>query len=431
MENPLGDEEVFSVRSRAFLAAGLFVLAAVSTPALAQEKPQDEMDWGMGDDSDDSDAMDWGMEGSSDDMDWGQDPAMGGEEAEIDYFGNAGRLAIGQLRHIELPDIWPPGREVPNSKNNCLRCHLLVGGSYTYSAIDFAGSRHDEESLSCDMCHGGDTTDDEYSHARSGYIGTHPGFNRERCVDCHFVSAKIFESSIHHKEEYDWQFPRCYECHGEHAVGKGEILMADACTSCHGAKATKTSGEGESAIIWKSPLNGSLGNAISITMLAGEANQELSIEADVRDDGTDLVVYLETDSDGNPISLAEEVMYEISMDPEFLHVIYCEEGDGYLGEDVAQPEAKFFLEGGEDYGVKYPNYVELINADDIFWESLRRLREHKGEVPSRLNGHVTVLKKRFMELIHGSPKEPDPNEIAALINATQRLKEEVDTFLKG
>lgn len=399
--------------ARVFLVVLALLLAQDGT-ALAQEDTTDDMDWGM----------DWGQEA-------GLDPALGGEDSEPDYMGNAKRLAVGQLREITLPELWPPGLKVPNIKNNCLRCHLEVGGSYTFAVVDFAESTHDVQRLSCDMCHGGDTNDDVYSHARAGYIGTHPGQSRERCVDCHWISAKIFEDSGHFKEEYDWRFPRCYECHNEHAIGKGEILIADACTSCHGERASAESGEGESAIIWKGPSNGSYGNSISITLVADGANQDLSIEHRPKDVGADLIVHLETDGDGNPISLAEDVIFEVSNDQDLLHVIYCEEGDGYLGEDVAQPTAAFNLEGGSDYDVKYPDYVELVEADDALWDSLLLLREARHRTPADLDKAIVALKKRMMEWFHASPEKLDPEEAGVVVRETKRIVEWIDEFVNG
>lgn len=375
----------------------------------------------------------WGMEPSGDDDIWGMEVPQDGMAEEEDpsakYLEGSNRLALGERRAFAVPDYWPKDLKPPNRRNNCLLCHLAVGGTYTQCTLDFAESRHDRERLSCDMCHGGDTTNDESSHTGT-YIGTHPGESVARCTDCHWVSARIFEASPHYKAEYDWRFPRCYECHGEHAIGKGEIAMADACTSCHGARAVGQTGEGESAIIWKSPIEGDIGNEISITLQAGAPNAELSIEHHLNGEAAELIVHLATDGTGKSISLAEEIIEEISMSEDLLYVIYCEEGDGYLGEDIVEPTPRFTLEGGADFDVEYPEYSELIRATDAFWASLAQLNEQPDRVPPDFEEAVTVVKKRIMALAHASPKVPDPDEVESVVNSTRNLKERIDEFLQ-
>lgn len=366
-----------------------------------------------------------------------QDPMMGDgmdsmfsiEEPAPDYMKNAARLAVGQLREYSLPEFWPEGQPFPNSVNNCLRCHISVGGTYSVCVDAFATSTHDRERLSCDMCHGGDTTDDEFSHSRGGYIGTHPTKSGERCTDCHWASAKILKAGPHYSSEYNWEYPSCYTCHGEHAVGKGEFPMADACTDCHGSKAAATSGEGESAIIWRGPSNGAYGNDISIALLAGGPNTDLSIEHEKSEEGTEITIHLETNSKGEPISLAEDVIYMISGSPDLVPVIYCEEGDGYLGEDVVEPTPRFTLEGGTGYEGEYPNYIELIEAHDALWTSLRVWNKGSEGDTAVLDETIVDLRKRSMALVHASELEPDPGEVEAVVNRMKLVKEQIDGFL--
>ncbi len=359
----------------------------------------------------------------------GMDSMFSVEEPAPDYMKNAARLAVGERRDFSLPEFWPQNQPLPNSVNNCLRCHISVGGTYSVCVGDFASSTHDRERLSCDMCHGGDTTDDEFSHSRGGYIGTHPTESGERCTDCHWVPARIFKASPHYINEYNWEYPSCYTCHSEHAVGKGGFPMADACTDCHGARATAMSGEGESAIIWKGPANGTYGNSISITLLAGGPNVDLSIEHETAEDGTEITIHLETNSSGEPISFAEDVIYMISSSPELVSVIYCEEGDGYLGEDVVEPTPRFTLDGGTGYEGEYPNYIELIEAHDSLWNSLRVWNKRREGAPTALDETIVDLRKRSMALIHASELEPDPGEVEAVVNRMRLVKEQVDGFL--
>jgi hypothetical protein len=328
-----------------------------------------------------------------------------------------------------LPASWPKELRPPNRKTNCVRCHMEIGGVYSDAVVHFAGSTHDFMGLSCNGCHGGDTSDDEYAHARGGYAGTHPGDLRKKCSACHSAAAEIFKKSVHFQEKFDWRYPTCYECHGDHAIGRGDTVIASACTECHGAKATASIGSGESEIIWKSRTEGAHGNTVSIAMLAEGKTGPLSVEHRTSDGGTDIVIRLATDDQGKPTSLAEDVIAMITGERELFHIIYCEEGDGALGEGLVEPTPKSSLSGGADFDAELPAYGELVRANDALRGSLRTLNKRRDERPPELVTAIAALRKNTMELAHGVPEKPDPAQVKSVVEETKRLKKEIDSFL--
>ena len=330
---------------------------------------------------------------------------------------------------FSLPESWPKELQPPNRLTNCVRCHMGVGGVYSDPVIHFAGSTHDFMGLSCNACHGGDTSEDEYAHAKGAYAGTHPGDLRRNCTACHSAAAEVFRKSGHFQEKFNWRYPTCYKCHGDHAIGRGDAVMANACTECHGTKATASIGSGESEIIWKSRTEGAHGNTVSIAMLAEGENQPLSVEHRVVDDGTDIIIHLATDHQGKPTSRAEDVIAMITSEKGLFHIIYCEEGDGALGEGLVEPTPKFSLEGGADFDAELPAYSELMRANDALHASLRTLNMRRDERPPELVTAIAALRKNTMELAHGVPEKPNPAQLKSVVEETKRLKKEIDSFL--
>ena len=330
---------------------------------------------------------------------------------------------------FRLPEFWPKDLRPPNRKTTCVRCHMEVGGVYSDAVVHFAGSTHDFMGLSCNACHGGETSDDEYAHARGGYAGTHPGDLGKKCTACHSGAADIFNKSVHFQEKFNWRYPTCYKCHGDHAIGRGDTVIASACTECHGAKATASIGSGESEIIWKSRTEGAHGNRVSITVLAEGENQRLSAEHRTSDGGTDIVIHLATDDQGKPTSLAEDVIAMITGERELFHIIYCEEGNGALGEGLVEPTPKFTLAGGADFDAELPAYGDLIRANDSLRSSLRALNKRRDERPPGIVAAIAALRKNTMELAHGVPGTPDPAQVKSVVDETKRLKKAIDSLL--
>ena len=205
--------------------------------------------------------------------------------------------------------------------------------------------------------------------------------------------------------------------------------MANACNECHGAKATASVGSGESEIIWKSRTEGAHGNTVSIAMLAEGENQSLSVEHRLVEDGTDIIIHLATDDQGKPSSLAEDIIAMITSEKELFHIIYCEEGDGALGEGLVEPTPKFSLEGGADFDTELPAYADLIRANDALRASLKTLNMRRDERPPELVTAIAALRKKTMELAHGAPEKPDTGRVKPVVDETKRLKKEIDSFL--
>jgi len=306
---------------------------------------------------------------------------------------------------------------------------MKIGGVYSDAVIHFAQSTHDFEGVSCDTCHGGDTGNDEYAHAQKGYVGTNPKEMANKCSGCHPDATDLFYQSAHYQEKYNWRYPNCWQCHGDHSIGRGDDRTGNACTHCHGKTATAITGSGESAIIWKSRSNGAHGNRIAIAMIAEGRNQPLSVEHTSTDNITHITVHLATDEKEKPLSLAEEVIAMISNRKELFHIIYTEEGDGALGEDVVQPTPRFRLSGGADFDAQLPQYGQLVRARDSLMTSIQKLNHHRDNRPPGIVQSISRHRKKTMRMFHRAPKTPDKTEIKDIIHETDQLKKTIDTWL--
>jgi hypothetical protein len=139
---------------------------------------------------------------------------------------------------LKLPPGWNKDDPLPQKKSNCVRCHLTAGRELTVPVRDFARSVHDRAGLSCNDCHGGDTTSDATAHEGHGFIGTKLSAHMARCSECHPRQAESF-----HKGKHFWdltksinrKYPVCIDCHGNHDVGKPptEFSLMNVCTDCH------------------------------------------------------------------------------------------------------------------------------------------------------------------------------------------------------
>lgn len=328
-------------------------------------------------------------------------------------------------KEFTLPANWPADHPLPQVKNNCVRCHVDKGGALSKSVFDFANSSHDHEMLACDTCHGGDTKDDDKAH-EGDFISGALSKLMDKCGDCHKTEAKIFNKSAHFSKQIKWDHPICSNCHDNHSVGKGDFSLAKTCTSCHGAKAQATTGEGESQIIWKSRVEGAAGNAVSVELLAAAPNQSLGVEFR-KGDGVEVTVKLATDAAGKPVSTAEAVLDAIKADKELYYLMSAEEGGDSLGEGVVQPAARFALSGGADFDAKFPAYGEVVRASDALWDSLNILRKDRSQIPPALDEKIAGLRKGMMSLVHESPKELDPAQAKSLAERASDLKKEIES----
>lgn len=326
-----------------------------------------------------------------------------------------------------VPDGWPKDLPLPKVKSNCVRCHIDKGGAISEAVIDYAAGTHDRDDISCHDCHGGLLEDDEKAHDID-FVSGHTAL-MNKCIDCHRAQSRVFRRSPHFSETKRWDLPTCSNCHDNHSVGKGDFRMANACTQCHGSVARAVTGIGESQIIWKSRSAGSHGNSIAVTMLAEGKNRALSVEHDLGGPIKELVVHLATDEAGQPTSLAMDVIDAIAMDKQLYYTISSEEGDDALGEDRVKPAGRFMLQGGSDFGDKYPAYREIIEANDTLWGSLALLKRHDWPITDPWRFQLIEVAEPIMKLIHGVPAEPEAAHVDYLARSSLKLKEEIDEFL--
>jgi hypothetical protein len=127
----------------------------------------------------------------------------------------------------------------PNKKTNCVRCHSTAGRELTEPVRFFARSAHDIAHLSCNDCHGGNTSEDSTAHeADHGFIGTKLSAHMAKCAGCHERQAETFRKGKHYRDlskGIDRKLPVCIDCHGNHDIGKppADFTLTNVCTDCH------------------------------------------------------------------------------------------------------------------------------------------------------------------------------------------------------
>lgn len=114
--------------------------------------------------------------------------------------------------------------KTPVTKQNeaCLGCHQKG------ELIQWHGSRHDFEGLSCASCHQSHSSKDPMFGLQQ----------KDRCLDCHAAQrSQLMQLSAHPIDE---GIMRCSDCHNTHG-GQGEPLLSkgsvnETCFSCHSEK---------------------------------------------------------------------------------------------------------------------------------------------------------------------------------------------------
>jgi hypothetical protein len=132
----------------------------------------------------------------------------------------------------------------------CVTCHTFLGGELARPVVEWNGSIHQQNGITCDLCHGGDAGvdvgnvkglagqefADRMSRAMSkdhGFIGKPSGkalFNL--CGQCHRQSVDRYAKSIMGKAYLNQQGgPSCVTCHQAH---RNTIpAVPKVCESCH------------------------------------------------------------------------------------------------------------------------------------------------------------------------------------------------------
>jgi hypothetical protein len=132
----------------------------------------------------------------------------------------------------------------------CVTCHTFLGGELARPVVEWNGSIHQQNGITCDLCHGGDpgvslgnvrgltgqAFADMMSRAMSpsrGFIGKPSGKELfTLCARCHRQSVDRYAKSIMGKAYLDQKGgPSCVTCHQAHRNSMPEVPKV--CESCH------------------------------------------------------------------------------------------------------------------------------------------------------------------------------------------------------
>jgi hypothetical protein len=132
----------------------------------------------------------------------------------------------------------------------CVTCHTFLGGELARPVVEWSGSIHQQNGITCDLCHGGDAGvslgnvrgltgqafADMMSRAMSpsrGFIGKPSGKELfTLCARCHRQSVDRYAKSIMGKAYLDQKGgPSCVTCHQAHRNSMPEVPKV--CESCH------------------------------------------------------------------------------------------------------------------------------------------------------------------------------------------------------
>ena len=136
----------------------------------------------------------------------------------------------------------PQGAGPPGAVNACVRCHqgLAAPQAAAHSFTAWRASAHGA-GVTCDRCHGGDTTATE---AQAAHRDVYPAndyrsmVHRTRvpatCGACHQQELGFFIGSRHVERLRAGTGPSCVTCHGSMAVRRVRVADLDtACGACH------------------------------------------------------------------------------------------------------------------------------------------------------------------------------------------------------
>jgi hypothetical protein len=132
----------------------------------------------------------------------------------------------------------------------CLVCHEFMGGSLAAPVKEWKGSIHQQNGITCDLCHGGNAAVDlqnierlsgpdlEGKRAQAmsishGFMGKPSGKELfALCARCHRESVDRYAKSIMGKAYLDQKGgPSCVACHHAHRNTMPEVPKV--CESCH------------------------------------------------------------------------------------------------------------------------------------------------------------------------------------------------------
>lgn len=134
--------------------------------------------------------------------------------------------------------------------NACVTCHEYLGGGLARPVSEWKGSIHQQNGITCDLCHGGDASislanigglsskqfADIQARAMSrahGFVGKPSGKAMfDLCGQCHRATVDRYAASIMGKAYLDNKGgPSCVTCHSAHKNVIPEVPKV--CAGCH------------------------------------------------------------------------------------------------------------------------------------------------------------------------------------------------------
>ncbi|PLX81778.1 MAG: cytochrome C, partial [Desulfuromonas sp.] len=118
----------------------------------------------------------------------------------------------------------------------CIQCHGGLAGHLAAPVIDWQGSVHQQNGISCHDCHGGDPTDFAMAmEPERGFVGV-PDYEQvpNFCGRCHIGVLGDYQESAHGRALAEGG-AQCVVCHGNHSVTPAHIDLINQqdCSRCH------------------------------------------------------------------------------------------------------------------------------------------------------------------------------------------------------
>lgn len=157
---------------------------------------------------------------------------------------------VALLPHLLAPPAEATSEGEPPKKDSCVSCHsdprFLVTNKKLYDYYQqWSLSVHQQEQVSCNDCHGGDSEATDKKSAHGAGVGASDPRSRiyfknvpETCGRCHEEILEGFRESNHYehvaaKQDED-QGPTCVTCHGSVSVAILNVNSVQAaCSRCH------------------------------------------------------------------------------------------------------------------------------------------------------------------------------------------------------
>lgn len=123
-------------------------------------------------------------------------------------------------------------------KDNCVLCHSKLKDRAGQVVAIFNTSTHAHSGVSCDGCHGGDSSQTEKNSAHANHFVARPdtAATLEMCGQCHRQPLEFFKGSRHVAARPNAARLDCVECHGVHSIGAASesFRWPQFCAGCHG-----------------------------------------------------------------------------------------------------------------------------------------------------------------------------------------------------